>query len=96
MAEPNRKRSSGMGQDSKKGNRRGLRDGSCVNITAQGACKGIGPRQGRQSNMPPAESAVGVENTFRNFDLHSLRRQAERMKKALENIQEQIRSLTER
>ena len=61
----------------------------------RGNCRGTGIRQGRQSNMPPAESVIEPEERFRKTDLQMLKEQAERMTKALKNIQAQIEALSQ-
>lgn len=83
--------------------RQGLGDGSCRNrendasaeATAPGTCRGGGLRRGRGGNMVPAESVADFERKFQNSELELLKAQAERMQKALENIQEQIRAISE-
>jgi hypothetical protein len=62
---------------------------------SRGICRGIGIRQGRQSNMPLAESVIEPEERFRKTDLQMLKEQAERMTKALKNIRAQIETLSQ-
>jgi len=95
MPELNRKTSIGMGQGRNRGICRAVKADSTSTSSRQGICNGTGFRQGRQSSMPPAESAVEPEERFRKTDLQMLKEQAERMTKALKNIQAQIEALSQ-
>lgn len=94
MAELNRRTSTGMGQGRNRGTCRGLQAESVSKTNRRGACLGPGTRQGRQANVPPAEPVIEPEERFYKTDLQMLKEQAERMTKALTNIQAQIEALT--
>lgn len=95
MMEPNRKLSIGSRQWRGQGNCRGLQYGTPIETGPLGRCGRFGFRHQQNFTMPPAESVVESDNRLQSSDLPALRAQVERMKKALENIEEQIRVLTE-
>lgn len=96
MTELKRRTSTGMGQGRNRGTCRGLQADSTSTTNRQGTCIGSGIRQGRQSSVPPAETVIEPEERFYKTDLQMLKEQAERMTKALKNIQAQIEALTEK
>lgn len=96
MTELKRRTSTGMGQGRIRGNCKGLQADSTSATNRQKACIRQGIHQGRQSNMPQAESVIEPEERFQKTNLQMLKEQGERMTKALKNIQAQIVALTEK
>lgn len=62
----------------------------------QGMCQGPNARQGRQSNIPPIENATPGDTNFYTANLQMLKEQAQRMAKALLEIEKQINDLEQK
>ena len=60
-----------------------------------GLCRGLGGRQGSTSAMPPSQPVIETEPGPNNSTLQMLKQQAQRMVKALREIQKQIKNLEE-